>query len=54
MRQGKKPTRKQKELLHAARLNYENWLVIKETDKVLVIRNRQTDKTRTISKEVYR
>ncbi len=31
MKHGKKPTLRQKKLMQAARLNYENWLVVKDT-----------------------
>lgn len=31
MKHGKNPTRKQKVLIQAARLNCENWLVVKDT-----------------------
>ncbi len=54
MKHGKKPTRKQKMLMQAARLNYENWLVVKDTDKEMTVQNRQTDRTRTIRKELYK
>ncbi len=54
MKHAKKPTRKQKMLIKAAHYNYENWLVIKDTVEEMVIQNRQTDKTRTIRKELYR
>lgn len=54
MKHGKKPTRKQKMLMQAARLNYENWLVVKDTDKEMVIQSRQTDRMRTIRKELYK
>ncbi len=54
MKHGKKPTRKQKMLIKSARLNCENWLVVKDTAEELVIQNRQTDKTRTIRKALYK
>lgn len=54
MKHGKNPTRKQKALMKAARLNCENWLVVKDTAAEMVIQNRQTDKTRTIRKELYK
>lgn len=54
MKHGKNPTRKQKVLIQAARLNCENWLVVKDTAVEMVIRNRQTDRTRTIRKELYK
>lgn len=54
MKHAKRPTRKQKVLIQAARLNYENWLVVKDTAEEMVIQNRQTDRTRTIRKELYK
>lgn len=54
MKHGKKPTRKQKMLMQAAHYNCENWLVVKDTAAEMVIQNRQTDKTRTIRKELYK
>ena len=54
MKHGKKPTRKQKALMKAARLNYENWLVVKDTAAEMVIQNRQTGSTRAIRKELYK
>lgn len=54
MKHGKNPTRKQKMLISSARLNCENWLVVKDTAEEMVIQNRQTDKLRTIRKELYK
>lgn len=54
MKHGKNPTRKQKMLIKAARLNYENWLVIRENAEEIVLQNRQTEKIRTIRKELCR
>lgn len=54
MKHAKRPTRKQKMLMQAAHLNYENWLVVKDTAEEMVIQNRQTDRTRTIRKELYK
>lgn len=53
MKHGKNPTVRQKKLMKAARLNFENWLVVKDTTAEMVIQNRQTGKTRTIQKELY-
>lgn len=53
MKHGKNPTVRQKKLMKAARLNYENWLVIKDTSAEMTIQNRQTGKTRIIRKEFY-
>lgn len=54
MKHGKNPTRKQKMLIKSTQLNYENWLVISDTAEEIVIQNRQTDKIRTIKKELYK
>lgn len=54
MKHGKNPTLKQKKILKAARLNYDNWLVIKETPEVMIVQNRQTGKTREIRKEAFK
>lgn len=54
MKHGKNPTRKQKMLIKSARLNCENWLVVKDTADEMVLQNRQTDKIRTIKKELYK
>ena len=54
MKHGKNPTRKQRMLIKSARLNYENWLVIKDTAEELMIQNRQTGRSRTIRKELYK
>lgn len=54
MKHAKRPTRKQKMLMQVARLNCENWLVVKDTAVEMVIQNRQTGTTRTIQKELYR
>lgn len=54
MKHGKNPTRKQKMLIKSARLNCENWLVVKDAAEEMVLQNRQTDKIRTIKKELYK
>lgn len=54
MKHGKNPTLKQKKLLKAARLNYENWLIIKDTAEEMLVQNRQTGKIRAIRKELYK
>lgn len=45
MRQGKKPTLKQKKLLNERRMNPEDWLVIEETPSELKVAYRYSDKT---------
>lgn len=52
MKHGKNPTRKQKMQIKAARLNCENWLVVKDSAEELILQNRQTGKLRTIRKEL--
>ena len=54
MKHGKNPTLKQKKLLQAARLKFENWLIVKDTAEEMLVQNRQTGKTRTIRKEHYK
>ena len=54
MKHGKNPTLKQKKLMKAARLNCDNWLVIKDTAAEMTVQNRQTGKTRIIRKEFYK
>lgn len=46
---GKRPTRKQKEIIsNYANLNYKNWLVIKSLHDRLVIKHRYTGTVREI------
>ena len=45
---GIKPTRKQKERIKAHRLDYNNWLVLKEEGETLTIIHKQTGTTRTL------
>jgi len=51
MPSGKNPTVKQAKLITANRLNYENWLVIKDLPHEMHIKNRLTDKVRIITKK---
>ncbi|MEZ2660536.1 DUF6906 family protein [Aneurinibacillus aneurinilyticus] len=48
MKQGRKPTRKQKLAMKAVRLNPENWLVTKNLPGELHLVHRETDSRRTI------
>lgn len=49
MRQGKKPTRKQKIRLGRAGLNPENWLVVSQKpDGALVILHKHTNRIRVV------
>jgi hypothetical protein len=50
MKHGKKPTVRQKKLMTEWRLNYENWLVIKDTPTEMEIVHRATGKIRVIKK----
>lgn len=51
MKHGKKLTKKQKMLLASKHLNYENWLLERDTNEVIVFINRY-DKARKI--EIYK
>ena len=48
MRQGKKPTRRQKEIIKSKRLNLDNWLVVEQTKERLLLVHRHTGRTREI------
>lgn len=50
MKNGKRPTRAQKQLMNNSHLNYNNWLVVKDTSTEMVIQHRATGRTRTIKK----
>ena len=51
MKNGKRPTKKQCELMQQWKLNAEDWLVVKDTADEMVIVHRLSDKTtRTIPK----
>ena len=52
MRHGKKPTVRQAKLISKMGLNYENWLVIKNTSNELVIVHRTTGKPRVLPKSL--
>jgi hypothetical protein len=45
MRQGKKPTLKQKKLLNEWRMNPEDWLVLEDTPTELKVAYRFSDRT---------
>ena len=49
---GKNPTRRQKSLLKSLNLNPSDWLICKDGADELVIKNRHTDQTRSLSKEL--
>lgn len=51
MKNAKKPTREQRNLMDKWRLDAHNWLVVKDTSTEMVIVHRYSDKTtRTIPK----
>lgn len=51
MKNGKRPTKKQCELMQQWKLNAEDWLVVKDISDEMVIVHRLSDKTtRTIPK----
>ena len=51
MKNGKRPTVRQKKLLTALHLNYENWLIVKDTPDILTVVHRVSGEQRTIDKE---
>ena len=50
MRDGKRPTVRQKKLITKLGLNHENWLVRRDNDKEFVIVHRQTGTERRIAR----
>ena len=52
MKHGLKPTRRQKELIKAARLNVNDWLVTKNLPGELHIEHRHCGKVRVLRKKV--
>lgn len=50
MKNGKRPTVRQKKLMTEWHLNYENWLVVKDTSTEMLIVHKATGRTRTIPK----
>jgi len=51
MKQGKRPTRKQKELMSSHKLHPDNWLVVGDSREGLVLLNRTKGTTRIVRKE---
>lgn len=49
MKQGKNPTRQEKKILTARKLNAGDWLVCKHTSTEMVISHKHCDKIRTIA-----
>lgn len=54
MKHGKNPTVKQKKYIKSFRLNYENWLVCKDTPDEMVLEHRNTGAIRVIVKPIQR
>jgi hypothetical protein len=52
MKHGKNPNVRQKKLMTQEHLNYESWLVVKDTPTVMEIVHRNTGEIKTISKMV--
>ncbi|WP_206458892.1 DUF6906 family protein [Anaerovorax sp. IOR16] len=50
MKHGKKPTRRQKELIQDKKLNPNNWLVVKDSQEVFEIVHKLSGKLRSYSK----
>ena len=50
MRDGKKPTVRQKKMMSQYGLNHENWLVQRDNDREMVIVHRHTGTVRRIAK----
>lgn len=50
MKHGKKPTREQRKIITAARLNVENWFVVKDTPNEMLLIHRHFGNTRIIPK----
>ena len=50
MKNGKKPNKRQCRIISAKRLDYKNWLVVKDTPEVLEIVHRYTGMKRVICK----
>lgn len=51
MKHGTKPTREQKKLLRTKKLNYQDWLIERDTPEKLVLRHRHFD---TVTKTIYK
>ena len=50
MRDGKKPTVRQKKFIKSLGLNFENWLVRRDNDKEFVIVHRHTGNVRRLER----
>lgn len=51
MKNGKKPTRRQREVIKSKRLNAANWLVVKDTSIELELVHRRTGSKKIIHKD---
>ena len=51
MKNGKKPTVAQRKLMTSWHLNWENWLVVKDTPQSMVVVHRHGFQTREIPKD---
>lgn len=50
MKRGKRPTRRQKELLSKKKLDPSNWLVVQDTSEYIDIINKTSEKVRRLLK----
>jgi len=50
MKNGKNPTRAQKELLNYYRLNPNNWFVVKQSHETMQVVHRHTNTLKTLKK----
>lgn len=50
LKHGKRPTRRQKEIIKSKRLNPNNWLVVKDSQEVFEIVHKLSGKLRSYSK----
>jgi hypothetical protein len=51
VKHGKRPTRRQGELIKSKGLNWANWLVIKDTPEMIEIVHKYSGKTRRFQKQ---
>jgi len=52
VKKGRKPTRKQKEILQSKRLNPNNWLVIRENMTEIIILSKTVGNVKMVKKAV--
>lgn len=52
MKQGKRLTRRQKEYLSENRLNPQNWMLLVESDKVLLVEHKETGTIKKVCKGI--